>query len=65
MFNPFLHKTSMKQTTSKTSGKKYGICLYMKAKSLNRVENIVAKGKISHYEQFLLLPQCFQKVICM
>ena len=23
-------------------------------------ENIVAKNEIAHYEQFLLLPQCFQ-----
>ena len=26
-----------------------------------RVENTVGKGKIAHYEQFLLFPQCFQK----
>ena len=26
-----------------------------------RVENSVGKGKIARYEQFLLLPQCFQK----
>ena len=26
-----------------------------------RVENIVGKGEITHYEQFLLFPQCFQK----
>ena len=25
------------------------------------VENIVGKEEISHYEQFLLFPQCFQK----
>ena len=25
-----------------------------------RVENIVGKGEIAHYEQFLLFPQCFQ-----
>ena len=25
------------------------------------VENTVGKGEISHYEQFLLFPQCFQK----
>ena len=24
-------------------------------------ENIVGKGEIAHYEQFLLFPQCFQK----
>ena len=26
------------------------------------VENIVGKGDIAHYEQFLLFPQCFQKL---
>ena len=26
------------------------------------VENIVGKGEIARYEQFLLFPQCFQKV---
>ena len=31
---------------------------------VNRVENIVVKGEIVCFEQFLLLPQCFQKVIC-
>ena len=25
-------------------------------------ENIVGKGEIAHYEQFLLFPQCFQKL---
>ena len=29
---------------------------------LNRVENIVGKGEIARYEQFLLFPQCFQKL---
>ena len=26
-----------------------------------QVENIVGKGEIAHYEQFLIFPQCFQK----
>ena len=26
------------------------------------VENNVGKGEIAHYEQFLLFPQCFQKL---
>ena len=26
------------------------------------VENIVGKGEIARYEQFLLFPQCFKKV---
>ena len=29
---------------------------------LNKVENIVAKGEIVLHEQFLLWPQCFQKL---
>ena len=27
----------------------------------NRVENTVVKGEIAFYEQFLHIPQCFQK----
>ena len=27
----------------------------------DRIENIVGKGEIARYEQFLLFPQCFQK----
>ena len=30
-------------------------------KSFKRIENIVGKGEIACYEQFLLFPQCFQK----
>ena len=29
---------------------------------LIEVENIVGKGEIAHYEQFLLFPQCFQSL---
>ena len=28
----------------------------------DRVENIVRKEEIARYEQFLLFPQCFQKL---
>ena len=34
----------------------------MKLYLLYRVKNIVIKGEIAHYEQFLLLSQCFQKL---
>ena len=34
----------------------------MEIKLSTRVENIVGKGQIARYEQFLLFPQCFQKV---
>ena len=33
----------------------------MKEWLLTEVENSVAKGDIAHFDQFLLLPQCFQK----
>ena len=29
-----------------------------------KVENIVAKGEIARFEQFLLLSLCFQKAAC-
>ena len=31
-------------------------------KYYRRVENTVGKGEIVHYEQFLLFPQCVQKI---
>ena len=34
----------------------------MRVYLLKKVENIVAKGEISHFEQFLLLSQIFQKL---
>ena len=34
----------------------------MRIPSSDCVENIVGKGEIAHYEQFLLFPQCFQKL---
>ena len=29
------------------------------------IENTVEKGEIARYEQFLLFPQCFQKLLCV
>ena len=34
----------------------------MKEELSNEVENIVAKGEIARYEQFLFLPKCFQEL---
>ena len=34
----------------------------MTVKLSNRIENIVTKGEIGHYEPFVLLPHCFQKL---
>ena len=33
----------------------------MKEKLLNKVWNIIAKGEMAEYEQFLFLPQCLQE----
>ena len=34
----------------------------MGEKFFKLVDNIVGKGEIARYEQFLLFPQCFQKI---
>ena len=34
----------------------------MEIQLFDLVQNIVEKGEIAHYEQFLLFPQCFQKL---
>ena len=34
----------------------------MKEQLLNEVESVVTKVDMAHYEQHLLLPQCFQKL---
>ena len=52
--------TYLQQMTLKTSRQKYRNDLWMKVKLLSRVENIMAKGEITH-EQFLLLLWGFQK----
>ena len=35
----------------------------MTEKSQKPVENTVGKGEIAHYEQFLLFPQSFQRLV--
>ena len=37
---------------------------YFDALKIYSVENIVGKGEIACYEQFLLFLQCFQKQVC-
>ena len=52
--NPFLHMTNLQQMA---------LNLYIWIKLLNiisKLYKIVAKGKIAHVGQFLLLPKCFQ-----
>ena len=45
----------------KLNRKKYGKSLKVKVYLLKKVENFVTKGKIARFEQFLFMPQCFQK----
>ena len=58
IFNPFQHTTNQTLNTSHQKHEKY---LFMKFYLPTKVENIVAKGEIAHFEQFLLLSQCFQE----
>ena len=37
-------------------------CRQMEIQISDRVENIMGKGEIARNEQFLLFPQCFQKL---
>ena len=55
--NSFQHTTNLQQTTE-------NIPILMKVQSLNKVENMVTKGEIACFEQFLLLSPCFQKSVC-
>ena len=52
---------NIQQTNLKSSRQSYEKSLKFKIVFLNKVKNIVAKGEITYYEQFLLLPQCFQE----
>ena len=44
--------------------RKYGKSLEMKVHLLNRVENIVAKAEIGHYEQISPFVTMLTKVVC-
>ena len=60
--NPLPHIGILGSTNSAANRyvmSKYG---YMGRQLSDWVENIVGKGEIARYEQFLLFPQCFQKL---
>ena len=60
--NPLPHMAILGSTNSaekKDMMSKFG---QMGIQLSNWVENIVGKGEIARYEQFLLFPQCFQKL---
>ena len=55
------HTTILQQTTFNIFCQKMENLYNWMDNQWLKVENIVAKGEIAHHEQFLLLPQCFQK----
>ena len=55
------NKTNLHQKTFITFWLIYGIFHKIKVLLWNRVENIVANGEFACNEQFLPLPQCFEK----
>ena len=62
--NPFPHTTILQQTTLKVFCQKIEN-LYNWIDNLSlKMENIVAKGEIARFEQFILLTLCFKKAVC-
>ena len=59
-FNPFPHDTILEQTNSKAFADDKLNVTELIISTFDRVENIVGKGEIARYEQFLLFPQRFQ-----
>ena len=62
--NPFPHTTILQQTTLNIFCRKMENVYNWIDNLWLKVENIVAKGEIACFEQFLLLSLCFQKAIC-
>ena len=60
-FKPFPHVKLLDQTKLKAFADDKLNITKMIISVFDRVENILEKGGIAHYEQFLLLPQSFQK----
>ena len=58
--NTFPHTTNLQQMTLKTSEQKYEPSPLITIYLLNRVENIVANGKVAHHEQFHLCHNVFK-----
>ena len=61
MFNPFPNDKILDKSKSKAFTDDNFLFDENGRKFSKQVENIVGKGEIARYEQFLLFPQCFQK----
>ena len=60
-FNPFPNDKILDKSKSKAFTDDNFLFDKNGRKFSKQVENIVGKGEIARYEQFLLFPQCFQK----
>ena len=64
LLNPFPHPTNMQQTTLNIFCQNIENLFNWMDNLRLKVENIVAKGEIARFVQFLLLSLCFQKAVC-
>ena len=62
--NPFPHTTILQQTTLNIFCQKIENLYNWMDNLWLKVENIVSKGEIARFVQFLLLSLCFQKAVC-
>ena len=62
--NPFPHTTILQQTTLNIFCQKIENLFNWMDNLWLKVENIVTKGEIARFVQFLLLLLCFQKAVC-
>ena len=63
-FNPFPHTTILQQTTLNIFCQQIENLSNWMDNLWQKVENIVAKGEIAHFVQFILLSLCFQNAVC-
>ena len=61
-FIPLPHMPILDSSNSTANKDIMSKCGQIEIQISDRVENIVGKEEIAHYEQFLLFPQCFQKL---
>ena len=62
IFNPLPHTSILGSSNSAANEDMMSKIWTNGDKLSDRVENIVGKGEIARYEQFLLFLQCFQKL---
>ena len=63
-FNPFPHTTILQQTTFNVLCQKIENLYNWVDNLWLKVKNIVSKGEIARFVQFLLLSLCFQIAVC-